>query len=637
MWEKIVLNLLSNAFKFTFDGGDQRGAAARRTASRPAVGDTGIGIPAGELPRLSSASTASRARAARTHEGTGIGLALVQELVSLHGGTITVESTVGEAPRSPSRSRSATTICRPSMWPPAAGPRRPSAAATRSSRRRCAGCRAASAPAAALPPAAAAAPGRPPRAPRRGCCSPTTTPTCATTCTACCGARLRGDGGGRRPAALDAVRAQPPDLVLTDVMMPGLDGFGLLAALRADPRPRRAGDDAVGARRRGGAHRRAGGRRRRLPGQAVLRRELLARVRANLELARLRNHHARWRAALIDSLHEAFFLCDETGAVVEINAAFTGILGYGPEGLPYVPEHVWWPPEDAEPEAHRQVSEAFRQLMEQSKGSFVAPVTHKDGHRLWVAASFNEVQDPDTGRRMVVGTFRDITAEHYAGQREAALAAMGLLLSQASSVPQALQGAINELQRLWRARRVLAVTWNGGAEPSLMSTGTAIGWPDLPAPLRDTIAALRRQALLSPTQGGSGPAGRCRATGRLGYGGRNHGPAPARPAGRLDRRGRRPALQRRGPRPLLALLCGYLGQALSRVYQTNQQRETALALQRAIPRARPAFHRFRGALRAGQPAARGGRRLVRTSSSCPTGGSVSWSGIASGTGWTPRP
>ena len=42
---------------------------------------------------------------------------------------------------------------------------------------------------------------------------------------------------------------------------------------------------------------------------------------------------------------------------------------------------------------------------------------------------------------------------------------MGLLLSQASSVPQALQGAINELRRLWRARRVLAVTWNGGAEP----------------------------------------------------------------------------------------------------------------------------------------------------------------------------
>ncbi len=63
--------------------------------------------------------------------------------------------------------------------------------------------------------------------------------------------------------------------------------------------------------------------------------ELLARVRANIELARLRNHHARWRTALVDSLQEAFFVCDEQGAVIEINAAFTDIMGYGAEGLPY--------------------------------------------------------------------------------------------------------------------------------------------------------------------------------------------------------------------------------------------------------------------------------------------------------------
>ena len=65
--------------------------------------------------------------------------------------------------------------------------------------------------------------------------------------------------------------------------------------------------------------------------------ELLARVRANVELARLRNHHARWRTALVDSLQEAFFVCDEHGAVIEINAAFTEILGYGAGRLPYEP------------------------------------------------------------------------------------------------------------------------------------------------------------------------------------------------------------------------------------------------------------------------------------------------------------
>ena len=53
--------------------------------------------------------------------------------------------------------------------------------------------------------------------------------------------------------------------------------------------------------------------------------ELLARVRANIELARLRSHHIRWRTALVDSLQEAFFVCDERGAVIEINSSFTDI------------------------------------------------------------------------------------------------------------------------------------------------------------------------------------------------------------------------------------------------------------------------------------------------------------------------
>ena len=65
--------------------------------------------------------------------------------------------------------------------------------------------------------------------------------------------------------------------------------------------------------------------------------ELLARVRANIELARMRNHHARWRTALVDSLQEAFFICNEQGAIIEINSAFADILGYGEEGLPYGP------------------------------------------------------------------------------------------------------------------------------------------------------------------------------------------------------------------------------------------------------------------------------------------------------------
>ena len=582
MWEKVVLNLLSNALKFTFDGTISVTLRTEDTHAVLRIADTGTGVAAGEMPRLFERFHRIPNARSRSNEGSGIGLALVRELIGLHGGTITADSTEGAGTAFTVRLPFGHDHLPDVNVAPAAGPGVISSAADPFVEEALRWLPGGEAPAAALSPAAGglrqepAAAGPPPRV------------------------LLADDNADMREylhrllrsgyqvtavadglTALDAVRASAPDLVISDVMMPGLDGLALVAALRSDPRTAdvpvlllsaRAGQEASIEGLEAGADDYLV-----KPFSAA---ELLARVRANVELAQLRNHHARWRAALIDSLHEAFFLCDETGAVVEINAAFTGILGYGPEGLPYVPQHVWWPPEDAEPEAHRQVGEAFRQLMEQSKGSFVAPVTHKDGHRLWVAASFNEVQDPDTGRRMVVGTFRDITAEHYAGQREAALAAMGLLLSQASSVPQALQGAINELQRLWRARRVLAVTWNGGAEPSLMSTGTAIGWPDLPAPLRDTITALRRQPLLSPT----GDPGPLDDAGLPDGWGTAVGITVEHPLGLLavwiDVDAARPFSAE--DRALLALLCGYLGQALNRVYQTDQQRETALALQRAI-------------------------------------------------------
>src|SRR5579859_4587811 len=92
MWEKIVLNLLSNAFKFTFAG---EIAVSLHQAERQAqliVRDTGVGIPPDEVDRLFERFHRVQGTRSRTHEGSGIGLALVQELVHLHGGTIAVES-----------------------------------------------------------------------------------------------------------------------------------------------------------------------------------------------------------------------------------------------------------------------------------------------------------------------------------------------------------------------------------------------------------------------------------------------------------------------------------------------------------------------------------------------------------------
>ena len=578
MWEKVVFNLLSNALKFTFAGtvsvrlrGEDGHAVLR-------VADTGAGIPAAELPRLFDRFHRIENTPARSNEGSGIGLALVRELVGLHGATITAASA---PPGSPGRAGTTFTVLVPfgrghlpdeNVVAPGWSRAVPTAANPflLEAMRWLPGDPAAVAAGTALGAAAGAV-----RRDADGQAAPARV-------------LLADDNADMREylqrllepgyevetvtdgrAALDAARASPPDIVISDVMMPRLDGLQLVAALRGDMRTAevpvlllsaRAGQEAAIEGLAAGADNYLV-----KPFSAA---ELLARVRANVGLARLRSRHVQWRAALVDSLHEAFYLCDEDGSVVEINAAFTDILGYGPEGLPYPVPCPWWPDGTADPDGHRVAAETFRTLRQLGKGTFTVPFARRDGRRIWVTGSFNEVRDPDHGRRMVVGTFRDVTAGHYAVQREAALAAMGLVLSRAGSAVQVLHEALGELRRLWRAREVTAATWAGADQVTVLSTRAAPAWAELPAGLRDALAGLREQPLLTPVTGPAGGAGL-----RLGY-----------PAGTLAiwlelDPGRVLSAE---DRTLLSLVGGYLGQALHRAYQADQERETALALQRAI-------------------------------------------------------
>jgi PAS domain S-box-containing protein len=95
MWEKIVLNLLSNAYKFTFEGEVAVSLKPVDGAVELNVRDTGIGIPEEHCEHVFERFHRIESPQARTYEGTGIGLALVQELVKLHDGTVRVESAVG--------------------------------------------------------------------------------------------------------------------------------------------------------------------------------------------------------------------------------------------------------------------------------------------------------------------------------------------------------------------------------------------------------------------------------------------------------------------------------------------------------------------------------------------------------------
>jgi PAS domain S-box-containing protein len=574
MWEKVVLNLLSNALKYTFEGAITVRVGREGTDAVVAVTDTGIGIPVAEMPRLFERFHRIENARARSTEGSGIGLALVKELVGLHGGTITADSQEGvgtaftvrlpfgaarlptDELTEPTRTRAISgVIAEPYVqealrWLPAAVSA-PSGATTT----------------AVVP--AETEDGRPrvliadDNADMR---------EYLTNLLRSSGYEVSDVADGQQ--ALDAIRTQVPDLLISDVMMPELDGLELLTALRRDLRTAalpvlllsaRAGQEASIEGLQAGADDYLV-----KPFAAA---ELLARVRANIELARLRGHQVRWRTALVDSLQEAFFVCDEHGAVIEINSGFAEILGYGPEQLPYQSAHPWWPDADTDPEAYRQVEAAFAGLLRNPQSAFTVPVNHRDGHRVWVAVNVNHADDPDSGRRIMVGTLRDVTAEHYFVQRQTALAALNQQLAQADTVDDALREAAEELRRLWQARRVLAVTFAGTTTaetgtPELMCAGEPAEWADLSPHQRQRIESLRDADLLTTATEEAGAAGI----------------ALRHPRGVLviwiELAERRPFTPE--DHTLLTVLAGRLAQGLHRVYELDEQRETAVVLQHAM-------------------------------------------------------
>lgn len=95
--EKVIINLLSNAFKFTPEDGKVSLTlnSEAEGVTRIVVADTGPGIAKEDLPHLFDRFYQVESAATRAHEGSGIGLSLVKELVELHEGTVSVESTLG--------------------------------------------------------------------------------------------------------------------------------------------------------------------------------------------------------------------------------------------------------------------------------------------------------------------------------------------------------------------------------------------------------------------------------------------------------------------------------------------------------------------------------------------------------------
>ena len=503
MWEKIVLNLLSNAFKFTFEG---EVAVFLRQAGRHAelrVRDTGTGIPAEEMPRLFERFHRIENARGRTHEGSGIGLALVQELVRLHGGSIMAESSLGRG------TTFIVSVPLGSAHLPAdqIGPQGRTLASTATG---------------ASPFVEEALRWLPEEAPPDKGHSEVPSyhealPTLYR--------RPEPEGEDDRPrvlvaddnadmrhyvarllaehyrveavpdgqAALAAARDRSFALILTDVMMPRLDGFGLLKELRADPRTRDLPVIMLSAR--AGQESRVEGLEAGADDYLVKpfgARELLARVSARLQMARLRREASEmirkereWLQTTLASIGDGVIATDAQGCVTFLNPVAEGLTG--------------WKQEDA---GGRPLEEVFRIVNERTRQPTDNPVGRvlREGvvvglanHTLLIARDGTERPIDDSAAPIrnegivagVVLVFRDVTEGRKAQEAQAHLAAI-VESSDDAIISKTLDGIIR--------------SWNQGAERVFgYSAAEAIGRsitflipPDRPAEEDEILRRLRQ-------------------------------------------------------------------------------------------------------------------------------------------------
>ena len=457
MWEKIVLNLLSNALKFTFEGEIKVSLCLGREGVELSVSDTGAGIPVAELSRIFERFHRVRGTHARTQEGTGIGLSLVQELAKIHGGGVQVRSVEGQGstftvtiptgkahlPKERlggtrslmSTSPGAMPFVEEALhWLPGGD----SSSASNVSEER------------GFKNSSMTSRGRP-QSPRILFADDNA--DMRDYVRRLLADRYEVETVGDGQTALERIRANPPDLVLADVMMPRLDGFGLLRRLRADERTRTLPLIMLSAR---------AGEAARVEGLSAgaddyiikpfSARELLARVGTHVEMARLRGAAAtvlreseKRLRELADNAPVMIWITDDHGNVEFANKTY---LKYFEVALAEVAGQRW--KDLIHPDDYELYSQKFLAASVASR-SFRAEcrVLRGDGEWRWVD-SWAVPRSTESGRVPgMVGCIADITERKRAEERIRELGAI-VESSDDAILGQTLDGIIT--------------SWNKGAE-----------------------------------------------------------------------------------------------------------------------------------------------------------------------------
>ncbi|UVT15877.1 MAG: PAS domain S-box protein [Nitrospira sp.] len=491
MWEKVVLNLLSNAFKFTFEGQISVIMRQRENVAELLVLDTGVGIPAEALPKLFERFYRVENMRSRTHEGSGIGLALVQELVKLHGGTVRVESKMGAG--------SLFSISIPFGY-------------AHLSADQIGGARTLASTALGVSPFVEEALRWLPDKSQDehdkvwspNTVRPAAYPSSPVEITKdhprvlvvddnadmrqyvarLLSERYEVEAVADGQEALAAVYVQRPDLVLSDVMLPKLDGFGLLRALRHDESLKTLPVILLSAR--AGEESRVEGLERGADDYLIKpfsARELLARVQAHLDLAHLRQEsdalkvrhmnedrkraearlqesEKRWRAVFENSAI-GIALTDLNGRFLAINSAYQRMIGYSPDEFQSL-RFIDITHEDDRDRNRVLITELLGGIRNQFQ--IEKRYWRKDGALIWVRNNVSLVPGSEKMPLAIMAIVEDITEQK---RSEAALHAMQMDFAHLTRV--AITGEITASIAHEISQPLTAVIANANASLRLLS------------------------------------------------------------------------------------------------------------------------------------------------------------------------
>ncbi len=438
MFERILLNLISNAFKYTVSGSITVGVRRDRTHAFVCVSDTGSGIPEEEIPGLFERFRRVRGAKGRVEEGTGIGLALVDELVRLHGGTIHVDSRLGEGSSFTFALPFGTTHLPSERIVAATSRARASALQVTEYLEETEGW--------------VAEPD-----------TPAATLGAETILVVDDNADLRGylsrmlskrwnvEFASDGIAALERIGQKAPDLVVSDVMMPKCDGIELLRRLRADPRTERLPVILLSAR--AGEEASVDGLHHGADDYIVKpfsEERLVAKVEATLKIAKLREAATataerardaalageRFLRTLADAIPQMVVTAQPNGRLEYFNRRWFEFTGMTPEES--VSRRGW--EKAVHPDDLQAVTAAWGRAVETGEDLIVEMrLRSREGAYRWFLVRAAAVRNPDGSVRRWFSTATDIDDQKKLAERQQFLERASDVLSSTLDVKEILQ------------------------------------------------------------------------------------------------------------------------------------------------------------------------------------------------------